>query len=114
METSTTQMQTNILDELVEHFDSKFFKTLSEPVRIQILKFIMANGRADIGTIAGNMPQDRSVISRHLNLMYEVGILKCEKETRHMFYEINGQAFLDKMEAITAQIRKCMAECCPS
>jgi len=102
----------NAMEELVKNFDSKFFKTLSEPVRIEILKLLMLNGRSDIGTISENMPQDRSVISRHLNLMREVGILKCEKKTRHLFYEINGQTFLEKLESITKQIRQCMAACC--
>ena len=103
----------HILDEMIKNFDSRFFKTLSEPVRLEILKFLMENGRSDIGTIADNLPQDRSVISRHLNLMQEAGISNCEKETRHMFYEINGTAFIGKLENITEQIRKCIAECCP-
>ena len=102
------------LDELVKNFDSKFFKTLSEPVRLEILKFLMENGRADVGTIAEHMPQDRSVISRHLTLMHEAGILNCEKETRHMYYEVNGTNFIDKLESITSQIRQCIDECCPS
>lgn len=104
----------NVLDEFINNFDSKFFKTLSEPVRMEILKYLMLNGRSDIGTIAKNMPQDRSVVSRHLNLMYEAGILNCEKETRHVYYEINGNAFIGKLENITRQIRQCMAKCCPS
>ena len=103
-----------ILDELTKNFDLKFFKTMSEPERLEILKFLMINGRSDIGTIAEHMPQDRSVVSRHLNRMHEAGILNCEKETRHMYYEINGQAFVDKLEKITGQIRQCMAACCPS
>ena len=101
------------LNQMVENFDSRFFKTLSEPVRLEILKFLMLNGRSDIGTIADHMPQDRSVISRHLNLMQETGILKCKKETRYVYYEINGQEFIDKLEGITRQIRDCMALCCP-
>jgi len=105
--------QTNIFDDLIKNFDAKFLKTLSEPVRLEILKFLMQNGRADIGTIAEHMPQDRSVISRHLNLMHEAGILNCEKETRHVFYEINGNAFIEKIENITGLIRQCIAECCP-
>ena len=104
----------NILDDFIRNFDSKFLKTLSEPVRLEILRFLMQNGRADIGTIAEHMPQDRSVISRHLNLMHEAGILNSEKETRHMFYEIDGNAFIDKLENITEQIRQCINECCPS
>jgi DNA-binding transcriptional ArsR family regulator len=114
MESQAEQIKHSIIDELVEVLDSKLFKTLSEPVRVEILKFVMLNGRSDIGTIAEHMPQDRSVISRHLNLMYEVGILKSEKESRHMFFEINCQTFLDKLETITAQIRKCITECCPA
>ncbi len=108
-----SKSRNEIAEELVEAFDSKFFKTLSEPVRVQILKFLMLNGRADIGTIAKNMPQDRSVISRHLSLMKEVGILTTQSENRYVFYEINGRPFLEKMIDITEKIGKCMKECCP-
>ena len=101
------------LNELVERFDVRFFKTLSEPVRMDILRYLMLNGRSDIGTIADHMPQDRSVVSRHLNLMQEAGILKCEKETRYVFYEIHAQAFVDKLESITRQVRRCVEVCCP-
>ena len=101
------------LNELAEQFDVRFFKTLSEPVRMDILQYLMLNGRSDIGTIADHMPQDRSVVSRHLNLMQEAGILKCEKETRYVFYEIDAQAFVDKLESITRQVRKCVEVCCP-
>ena len=106
-------IEKDILDELIKEFDARFFKTLSEPVRIQILKYLIQNGRSDIGSIAENMPQDRSVISRHLNLMHAAGILKCEKETRYVYYEIDGQEFIDKLEYITQLIRKCMQMCCP-
>ena len=97
MKTKKTQSRSQIAEELVEAVDSKFFKTLSEPVRVQILKYLMLNGRADIQTIAENMPQDRSVISRHLNLMQEAGILTGEKENRHVFYDVNGQPFIEKL-----------------
>jgi DNA-binding transcriptional ArsR family regulator len=101
------------LNELVNNFDYKFFKTMGEPVRLDILRFLMTNGRSDIGTIAENMPQDRSVISRHLTMMQESGILNSFKETRYVYYEINGKAFIDKLEAIANQIRECMRVCCP-
>lgn len=113
METIYTQKQVEIANKLVDVLDSKFFKTLSEPVRIQILKFILLNGRTDIGTIAENMPQDRSVISRHLNLMQEVGILTCEKESRHMYYSVNGRIFLERFINIAELTQKCIDECGP-
>ena len=109
----TNPDKSDILDELIGGFDVKFFKTLSEPVRMEILRFLMENGRADIGTIAEHIPKDRSVISRHLNLMHEAGILHCEKETRHMYYEVDGGRFVEKLEKITGQLRRCIDKCCP-
>jgi DNA-binding transcriptional ArsR family regulator len=105
---------TKTLDELVNVLDSKLFKTLSEPVRVEILRFMIQNGRSDIGAIAEKLPQDRSVISRHLSLMSDAGLLKTDKEGRHVFYEINGATFLEKLETIVASIKKCLAECCPA
>ena len=113
METIGRQSRNEIAEELVRAFDSKFFKTFSEPVRVQILKFLMLNGRSDIRTIAENMPQDRSVISRHLSLMHEAGVLTSEKENRYVFYAVNGKPFMEKLLEITEKMGKCMQECCP-
>ncbi len=102
-----------IAEELVDLLDSRFFKSLSEPGRVQILKFLLINGRSDIAAIADSMPQDRSVISRHLNLMQEAGILTGEKVSRHMYYSIDASEFLDKVEGIAGKVRSCMTVCCP-
>lgn len=113
MGTQQTTSRWQIAEELVRILDSKFFKTLGEPVRVQILKFLLLNSRSDIGTIAEHMPQDRSVISRHLNLMHEAGIVTCEKEGRYMYYDVNAGEFLDKFENIAGKIRTCISICCP-
>jgi DNA-binding transcriptional ArsR family regulator len=102
-----------VLDDLVKALDSKMFKALTDPTRTQILKFLMLNGRADISTIAAHLPQDRSVISRHLNMLAEAGLLVAEKETRHRFYTINCGTFLSEFENIVSQLKTCIAVCCP-
>ena len=101
------------LDDLVKALDSKMFKALTDPTRIQILKFLMLEGRADISTIANHFPQDRSVISRHLHMMGEAGLLAVEKETRYRFYSINGEKFLQEFETIVTNLKACIHECCP-
>jgi DNA-binding transcriptional ArsR family regulator len=98
---------------LAKNLDSKFFKTLSDPVRQELLKYLMLNGRVDVGTIAQHLPQDRSVISRHLQLMRDAGILISEKEGRYVYYSIDGQEFLTKLEALVDQVRACIPVCCP-
>ncbi len=105
--------ESTAVEELVKILDSRFFKALSEPVRIQIMKFLIINGRSDIGTIAEAMPQDRSVVSRHLQCMQNTGILKSEKITRHVYYEINGREIYAKLAAMLAKIQACMPTCCP-
>jgi DNA-binding transcriptional ArsR family regulator len=106
--------KTVLVEELAKNFDSKFFKSLSEPVRQQLIKYLMLNGRSDIGTIAEHLPQHRSVISRHLQLMQEAGILICEKEGRFVYYTIDGKEFLTKLESLVDQIRACIPICCPT
>jgi DNA-binding transcriptional ArsR family regulator len=113
MEIKMVPQTPKVVDDLVKALDSKVIKALTEQTRAQILKFLMLNGRSDISTIAEYLPQDRSVISRHLNMLAEAGIVIAEKETRHRFYTINGAVFLNEFEEIVDNIKKCMAECCP-
>jgi DNA-binding transcriptional ArsR family regulator len=113
MRNTQAKTRESYAEELVANFDSKFFKVLGEPVRVQILKFLILNGSSDIAAIANALPQDRSVISRHLRFMYEAEILSSKKISRHVFYEVNASAFRKKLENIVAQITKCMSECCP-
>lgn len=113
METKPTRTRESYAEELVANFDSKFFKVLGEPVRVQILKFLILSGSSDIAAIANALPQDRSVISRHLKFMEEAEILKSEKISRHVFYMVNVVAFRNKLSGIVEQINTCMNECCP-
>ncbi len=108
-----TRQTSTEMDDLVNALDSKIFKALTDPTRTQLLKFLMLHGRADIGTIADHFPQDRSVISRHLNRMGEAGILIVEKETRHRYYSLNGGKILREFETIVANLKACIHECCP-
>ena len=102
-----------LVEGLTKNLDSRFFKSLSDPVRQELLKYLLLYGRVDVGTIAQHLPQDRSVISRHLQLMRDAGVLISEKEGRFVFYSINGQEFLAKLEALVDQMRACIPVCCP-
>ena len=113
MQSAQAKTRESYAEELVANFDSKFFKVLSEPVRVQILKFLILNGSSDIAAIAKALPQDRSVISRHLRFMQEAEILSSEKISRHVYYMVNVVAFRNKLASIVEQITTCMNECCP-
>jgi DNA-binding transcriptional ArsR family regulator len=86
-------------------FDTGFFKALCEPVRIAALRELILLGRADIGAIADRLPQDRSVVARHLQQLAAAQIVKASKEGRHVFYEIDAGAVAERLESILAITR---------
>ncbi len=64
--------------------------------------------------IIGYYPNSyESVISRHLNMMHEVGILNYDKENRHRYYSMNASEFLNRFTSITELVEKCIKECGP-
>jgi ArsR family transcriptional regulator, cadmium/lead-responsive transcriptional repressor len=100
-------------EQLDELFNSDFFKVLSEPVRVQILRHLAVNGKSSIGEIAEDFPQDRSVISRHLKQMAEEGMVTIEKRGRFTFYFINGRNILAKLDGMADFLRRYLREFCP-
>jgi DNA-binding transcriptional ArsR family regulator len=98
------------LDGIVE---SRLFRALCEPARIDILKLLTVNGRSDIATIAGHSPQDRSVVSRHLALLRDAGFVRRQKVGRNVFFEMDGPAVVAQLEDVLERFRKLIPLCCP-
>jgi DNA-binding transcriptional ArsR family regulator len=100
--------------ELAEIFDSKLFKALCEPVRIEIVKFLTAEGSSDVRTIAAHFPQHASVVSRHLALLHQAGVVRRSKQGRHVFFELDAPAMVDRMEKILGRCKTIVPLCCPA
>jgi len=97
---------------MVSILDSEFLRALTEPARLDLLKVLLIEGPADINTIAKSLPQDRSVISRHLKLMERVGIVKSTWEGRRCIYEVNGPHFIATLEGIMSEVHANSSLCC--
>jgi DNA-binding transcriptional ArsR family regulator len=93
--------------------DAEFFRALCEPARIQIFKQLVLKGRSDIGTIAEDLPQDRSVIARHLQTMQRAGVLRTQSEGRHTYYEIDGANMIERTGQLHALTQLLVPLCCP-
>jgi len=94
--------------------DAEFFKALCEPSRLEVVRGLIKLGRADIGDIAKELPLDRSVVSRHLQILEQAGITVSSKEGRRVFYELDGPAIIDKFGTMMAAIAPLVPICCPS
>src|SRR5512144_1625701 len=97
-------LRRNAAPEMARTLDAAFFRALCEPVRIAILTRLIEIGRADVASIAEAFGQDRSVISRHLQMMKDAGVLYSEPVGRHVYYDIDGPSVLAKLRDITQRL----------
>ncbi len=88
-----------------ESIDFDFYKTLFDPVRSEILVFLVSHGKKNIKEISESFSQDRSVISRHLDLMNRYGIVLKTKQDRNIFYEVNNTYIVNQFEKTTANLK---------
>lgn len=88
-----------------------FFKVLTDPVRLKIIEYLSYEGAKSISDISELFIQDRSVISRHLDLLFKQGIVKKSKVNRFVIYEMNGTEILHKFNEITEKLRKVLKNC---
>jgi ArsR family transcriptional regulator len=67
--------------------DARFFKALGDPSRIAILARLAEYGKPmTVGEVAECCPTCVSVVSRHLGMLREAGILEARREGREVYY----------------------------
>lgn len=69
----------SISNTIIEVLDTVFLKALTDPTRVQIIKKLVSTGVCDVTTVAKDLSQDRSVISRHLLNLEKAGITTSKK-----------------------------------
>lgn len=69
------------------------FKTLSDPLRREILTLIKKNYRMSAGEIADQLGVSPQSLSYHLRLLKESDLLIESKEKNYVYYELNASLF---------------------
>jgi DNA-binding transcriptional ArsR family regulator len=90
-----------------EKIDIPFFRAVFDPVRSNLIVFLASNGEMTIGAIAENFPQNRSVISRHLDMLHRFGAVERRKDGREVYYQVNVEFVTDKF-SVTADNMKAL------
>lgn len=89
-------------------------RALADPCRLEILLRLGQCGEQSVEVLAEGFPQDRSVLSRHLSTLHAAGVLMRRHEGRRVFYRVDGQALIGRLEALVADLRSAIASCCPA
>ena len=71
----------------------KTFKTLSDPLRREILTLIKRHYRMSAGEIAEALGISPQSLSYHLKLLKESGLVFETKEKNFIYYELNASLF---------------------
>ena len=85
-----------------------FFKALAEPSRAAILS-CLANARraCTVSEVAEQCPVDVSVVSRHLAVLRDAGILSSEKRGREVFYSLDVRHVAATLRSLADALEAC-------
>jgi len=72
----------------------KILSALSDPVRLELLEFL-ANGEKCVCEILPAFQRSQSTISKHLNILYEAGILERKIDGKRTVYLIKDPQVFD-------------------
>ena len=86
------------------------FKALSDPNRLRLLFELLGAGlEQNVGQTAGCCNVDLSVVSRHLAVLHQAGILTREKRGKAVLYGIDQT----RMPATFRALADALEFCCP-
>ena len=93
---------------------SKFFKAMGDPNRIAILCLLGSRCvPLTVREIAEHLPVDVSVVSRHLGILRDAGILIARKKGKEVRYSINTLNLITNLRNIADAFEACCPEECP-
>ena len=93
------------VDELL---DVELFKSLSDPTRLKLLSCLAKCGRpCSVTEIAECCVVDFSVVSRHLGVLANAGVLTSTKLGRVVFYEVRYQHLFQTFQSLAKAIGEC-------
>jgi DNA-binding transcriptional ArsR family regulator len=113
----TDSTMTSTRDQAVSAFlrslDVALFRALGESARVAVLEVLLRHPDSDVASIAAELPQDGSVIARHLQILERAGLVRSRKAGRHRHYSIDGNGLLRRIGAFQKAASRAIATCCP-
>jgi len=91
--------------------DPRLFRALGDPTRIGILvRLAQCCGPQTVSEAADCCRVDLSVVSRHLGILRDAGVVTVQKEGRQMYYRVR----YDELCRSLRQLADALEACCPA
>lgn len=87
------------MEMLIAQHVTDVLKAVAHPVRLQIIE-VLEHGQRCVGDIVQKTGYSQSVISQHLGLMKDKGILGCRREGTKAFYAIRTPTVITLLHCV--------------
>ncbi|MCH7592098.1 MAG: winged helix-turn-helix transcriptional regulator [Planctomycetes bacterium] len=88
--------------------EPRFFRALCDPSRIALLaRLAQCCEPCSVSQLAQCCPTDLSVVSRHLAMLRDAGILSCEKRGKEVFYRVRYDELIKTLRALADGFEAC-------
>lgn len=88
--------------------EPRFFKALCDPNRVAIVVGLaQCPGPRTVSKVAECCPTDLSVVSRHLAMLREAGILSAQKRGKEVYYAVRSADVVRTLRAMADAIETC-------
>jgi ArsR family transcriptional regulator, cadmium/lead-responsive transcriptional repressor len=94
---------------------AKYFRGLGDPIRLQILRLLRAEGELTVGQLVERLGIAQPKVSNHLACLRWCGFIEARREHRAVFNKISDKRvarILDLAQAILADNAEHVAVCC--
>jgi len=84
-------------------FKSAIFHALADPMRLEILEFLR-DGEKCVCEIVPHLSLIQPVVSRHLKILKDVGIVRCRKDGTKRLYSVVDSKIFTIIDNITSEL----------
>ena len=84
-------------------FKAKIFNALSDPVRLEMIEFLRG-GEKCVCEIVPHVDMIQPVVSRHLKILKECGLLKYRKEGNRRLYSVADLRIFEIIDAVDSDL----------
>jgi DNA-binding transcriptional ArsR family regulator len=84
-------------------FKSTIFHALSDPIRLEIVLYLR-DGEKCVCEIVPHLNLIQPLVSRHLKILKDAGIVRCRKDGTKRMYSIVDVRLCDVIDALTSEL----------
>ncbi len=90
-------------------FKSTVFRALSDPIRLEIIDYLR-DGEKCVCEIVPHLNLIQPLVSRHLKILKDAGIVRCRKDGTKRMYSIVDAKIYTVVDALTSELVSTLAK----